>query len=109
MSPKTEDGSRDAGITLVEVLVSLTLMSMVMALATTGMLEIFRGTNRTEANAVVQDAFPVPHGDSLAYLALVRLELEIGLTEVDLLPLTFIPDDQLGRLLAPVTACAFAR
>lgn len=45
----------DAGVTLIEVLVSMTLMSIVMVLATTGMLEIFRGANRTEAGSVAQD------------------------------------------------------
>jgi maltose alpha-D-glucosyltransferase/alpha-amylase len=58
---------------------------------------------------VVQDAFPVTHGDTLTYLVLVRVELEAGPAEVDLLPLTFLTDDQVGRLLAPVSACGLAR
>lgn len=60
--------TRDSGITLIEVLVSLTLMSIVMALSTTGMLEIYRGTHRTEAAGVAQTQLNV---------TFIRLDKEI--------------------------------
>ncbi len=60
-------------------------------------------------SAQVVDGFPVQHGGALTWMVLVRIELEVGPAEVDLLPLTFVPDEHLGRLLAPVSTCGLAR
>jgi prepilin-type N-terminal cleavage/methylation domain-containing protein len=58
----------DDGITLIEILVTLTLMSIVMALATTGLLEIYKGTNRTENTA---------NSQAQLNLAFLRLDKEL--------------------------------
>jgi type II secretory pathway component PulJ len=44
----------DAGITLIEVVVSLTIMSITMAIFTTGIVSIFRAQNKTESASTAQ-------------------------------------------------------
>jgi prepilin-type N-terminal cleavage/methylation domain-containing protein len=41
--------TRDAGVTLIEVLVSLTVLSVVMSLFTAGIIQMYRSANKTEA------------------------------------------------------------
>src|SRR5262249_49778688 len=60
-------------------------------------------------SASVQAAFPISYGDALAYLVLARVEFGAGLPELDLLPLTFVPDGQAERLLAPAAAAGGGR
>lgn len=47
-------GTRDAGTTLIEVLVSTTIMSIVMAAATAGILQMYRSSTRSEAVQTAQ-------------------------------------------------------
>ena len=44
----TGPGADDAGMSLIEVLVSATIMSVVMALVTTGMLQMYKAFGRSE-------------------------------------------------------------
>jgi maltose alpha-D-glucosyltransferase/alpha-amylase len=68
------------------------------------------GEGRGPIKAVtIQEAFPLRYGDSLAQLILVRLEMGAGLPETDLLPLTFLTEEQQRRLLAPAAAAGLAR
>jgi Tfp pilus assembly protein PilV len=61
-------GATDAGITLVEVVVSMTILSVVMAMFTGGVLQMYRAANRTEAAATSQ---------SQINIAFLRLDKEI--------------------------------
>jgi prepilin-type N-terminal cleavage/methylation domain-containing protein len=47
-------GRRDSGITLIEVVVSMTIMSVAMAIFTGGILQMYRVFNRSEATANAQ-------------------------------------------------------
>ncbi len=59
---------QDTGYTLVEVVVSMTLLSIVMAIFTTGVLQMYRVANRSEATATAQ---------SQINIAFLRLDKEI--------------------------------
>jgi prepilin-type N-terminal cleavage/methylation domain-containing protein len=47
-------GRRDSGITLIEVVVSMTIMSVAMAIFTGGILQMYRAFNRSDATANAQ-------------------------------------------------------
>src|SRR6266540_792625 len=57
---------QDTGYTLVEVVVSMTLLSIVMAIFTTGVLQMYRVANRSEATATAQSQI------NIAFLRLVK-------------------------------------
>ena len=58
----------DAGVTLVEVVVAMTIMSVMMAMFTTSMLLLFQSANKNESSMIAQSQIQV---------AFVRLEKEI--------------------------------
>ncbi len=60
--------SPDAGITLIEVVVAMTIMTIAMAVFTGGILQLHRAANRTEATANAQ---------SQVNIAFLRLDKEI--------------------------------
>jgi prepilin-type N-terminal cleavage/methylation domain-containing protein len=62
------DRNRDGGFTLVESLISMTIMLVVMLMFTTGVLRIFRSANTTEQISVAQ---------SQVYRAFQRIDKEI--------------------------------
>jgi type II secretory pathway pseudopilin PulG len=49
----------DAGVTLIDVVISMTIMSVFLAMFTTGILQIYRGTNKTEAITSAQSQLNV--------------------------------------------------
>ena len=61
-------GGDDSGITLIEVLVAMTIMSVLMGMFTTGVLQVFRSANRSEALSAAQ---------SQIHMAFQRLDTEI--------------------------------
>jgi type II secretory pathway pseudopilin PulG len=66
---KRRDGLRpDAGVTLIDVVVSMTIMSVFLAMFTTGILQIYRGTNKTEA---------ITNAQSQLNVVFLRLDKEI--------------------------------
>jgi type II secretory pathway pseudopilin PulG len=58
----------DAGVTLIDVVVSMTIMSVFLAMFTTGILQIYRGTNKTEA---------ITNAQSQLNVMFLRLDKEI--------------------------------
>jgi Tfp pilus assembly protein PilV len=58
----------DEGLTLIDVIVSMSIMSVVMGLFTTGIVQMYRMSNGTDAKSVAQ---------SQVSLALLRLDKEI--------------------------------
>jgi prepilin-type N-terminal cleavage/methylation domain-containing protein len=58
----------DAGITLIELMVTMTIMSIFMAMFTTGIVEMYRSANKAEAASVAQ---------AQIHIAFLRLDKEI--------------------------------
>jgi prepilin-type N-terminal cleavage/methylation domain-containing protein len=58
----------DRGVTLMEMVVTVTIMSIVMAIFTTGVLQVFRATNQVERISVAQSQLTI---------ALTKLDREI--------------------------------
>jgi type II secretory pathway pseudopilin PulG len=58
----------DAGVTLIDVVISMTIMSVFLAMFTTGILQIYRGTNKTEA---------ITNAQSQLNVVFLRLDKEI--------------------------------
>jgi prepilin-type N-terminal cleavage/methylation domain-containing protein len=54
MSATTRPQDRDAGITLLEVMVGMAIMSVFMVMFTTGVIQIYRTTNRIESTSIAQ-------------------------------------------------------
>jgi prepilin-type N-terminal cleavage/methylation domain-containing protein len=51
--------SGDAGVTLIEVMVSLTIMTIFMAMFTTGVVQTFRATNKSESTSIAQSQLSI--------------------------------------------------
>ena len=77
------DAGPDAGFTMIEVVVSLTIMSLAMAMFTTGVLEVYRFLNRDEATSTAQ---------SQLALTFLRLDREVRYATGISLPGTVGPD-----------------
>jgi hypothetical protein len=60
--------SGDSGVTLTELIVSMTIMIVVMAMFTTGIIQIYRTVNETESTSIAQ---------SQVNIAFLRLDREI--------------------------------
>jgi prepilin-type N-terminal cleavage/methylation domain-containing protein len=49
----------DAGVTLIEVMISMTIMSIAMAMFTTGILQMYRSANKNEAMSTAQSQISI--------------------------------------------------